>query len=130
MKVTRIPADTPILDGSNLTDGSVTFDKLADQTILYTNSDFQVVTSDKGKLIQIDKSSTSTTITIPDVSFSLSAGERIDFLWTGTTTGVTFVASGVTINATPGLKLRARYSAATLVCLSADNYVLIGDLIA
>lgn len=44
------------------------------------------------------------------------------------TTGVTVSASGVTVNGTPGLKLRAAYSSATLICLGTNNWVLIGDL--
>jgi len=32
------------------------------------------------------------------------------------------------VNGTPGLKLRAQYSAATLLCVGADTYVLLGDL--
>jgi hypothetical protein len=42
---------------------------------------------------------------------------------------VTISASSVTINATPGLKLRTQYSAATLLCLATDTYVLIGDTV-
>jgi hypothetical protein len=41
---------------------------------------------------------------------------------------VTVVADNATVNGTPGLKLRARYSAATLLCVGADDYVLLGDL--
>ena len=44
------------------------------------------------------------------------------------TTGVTVSASGTTVNGTPGLKLRAAYSSATLICLGTNNWVLIGDL--
>jgi hypothetical protein len=44
------------------------------------------------------------------------------------TTGVSVTATGVTLNGTPGLKLRAAYSSATLICLASNNWVLIGDL--
>jgi hypothetical protein len=44
------------------------------------------------------------------------------------TTGVSVNATGVTLNGTPGLKLRAAYSSATLICLASNNWVLIGDL--
>jgi hypothetical protein len=44
------------------------------------------------------------------------------------TAGVSVVATGVTLNGTPGLKLRAAYSSATLICLASNNWVLIGDL--
>jgi hypothetical protein len=85
------------------------------------------VNSDKGKLVSIDTTSGTVTITI-GTALALSAGERIDFSWIGATTLVTFTGVSTTINATPGLKLRARYSAATLVCLSTDVYLLVGDL--
>jgi hypothetical protein len=41
---------------------------------------------------------------------------------------VTVAADGVTLNGTPGLKLRARYSSGTLYCIGTNLYVLIGDL--
>lgn len=44
------------------------------------------------------------------------------------TSGVSVTASGTTVNGTPGLKLRAAYSSATLICLGTNNWVLIGDL--
>ncbi len=36
--------------------------------------------------------------------------------------------SGVTISATPGLKLRAQYSSASVVKLGTDSWLLVGDL--
>jgi hypothetical protein len=58
---------------------------------------------------------------------ALSAGQAIDLLQIGAGQ-VTVSASGVTVNATPGLKFRARYSSATLFCVGSNDYVLIGDL--
>jgi hypothetical protein len=83
--------------------------------------------TDNGKLVTIDTSSGAVTVTI-NTSLGLSAGQRIDFVWIGAATSITFSASSTTINATPGLKLRARYAAATLVCLSSNTYILVGDL--
>ena len=63
------------------------------------------------------------------VSTNLSAapvGTQIHLL--ALTTGVTVTATGTTVNGTPGLKLRAAYSSATLICLGTNNWVLIGDL--
>ena len=37
-------------------------------------------------------------------------------------------ASSVTINATPGLKARAQYSAMSLICTATNVYLLVGDL--
>ena len=64
-----------------------------------------------------------------DGSLDLNAGERIDILQLGAGQ-VTVVASSTTVSATPTLKLRAQYSAATLLCTGTDTYVLIGDLAA
>jgi hypothetical protein len=60
-------------------------------------------------------------------STGLSAGQAIDILQIGAGQ-VTVVASSVTVNSTPGLKLRTRYSSATLFCVGSNDYVLIGDL--
>ena len=64
-----------------------------------------------------------------NTSTALTAGQRIDIIQIGAGQ-TTIVATGVTINATPSLKLRAQYSAATLICLGSNDYILLGDLAA
>jgi hypothetical protein len=90
------------------------------QTAAYT-----LVTLDAGKLVTVSSSS-NLDVTV-NGSLDLSVGQRIDLLRLGTGE-VTVVADNATVNGTPGLKLRARYSAATLLCVAADSYVLLGDL--
>jgi len=81
--------------------------------------------SDLAKLVIIDSSSNAT-VTVNNI---LSNGDRIDILRKNSTGEVTFVeGSGVTINGTPGLKLRAQWSGATLVKLEANTWVVLGDL--
>jgi len=42
---------------------------------------------------------------------------------------VTVASDGTTtITSTPGLKLRAQYSAATLICTGTNTFTLVGDL--
>jgi hypothetical protein len=94
-----------------------------------TTSTDTPTSSDLGKLLTIDTTSGAVTVTI-NSSLGLAAGERIDFMWVNAATSVTFTASSVTLDGTPGLKLRERYSAATLVCTASNTYVLVGDLIA
>jgi hypothetical protein len=60
-------------------------------------------------------------------SLGLTAGQSIDLLQLGAGQ-VTVVASGTTVNGTPGLKLRTQYSAATVYCVGSNSYVVIGDL--
>lgn len=83
--------------------------------------------TDNGKLITVDTTSGTVAFTI-NSSLGLSAGQRIDFVWLGAATAVSFTASSVTLNGTPGLKIRARYGAATLLCVGSNTYVLLGDL--
>jgi len=82
--------------------------------------------SDLGKFVTVDTTSGAVSITINN-SLDLPVGGRIDFAWIGEASSVTFINTA-TVNATPGLKLRARYSAASLVCTASDTYLLVGDL--
>lgn len=93
------------------------------QTII-SGATYTPSSADVGKLIQLTNTS-AINITI-NTGLGLTAGQSIDFLRYGTGT-VTFSGTAVPV-ATPGLKIRDRYSAATLFCLSTDTYVLMGDL--
>jgi len=93
-----------------------------------TNTSVYLVSSDKGKIVTFNSSSNVTVYV--NTSTNLVAGDRIDILNLGSGT-VTISASGVTVNATPGLKLRAQYSGGSLICITDNSsYVLIGDLMA
>jgi hypothetical protein len=71
------------------------------------------------------------TVTIPtNSSVAFPIGTQIMFIQETAGT-VTFAGSaGVTVNATPGLKLRATYSSATLIKRNTDTWLLTGDLTA
>lgn len=122
---------SPLIKGdfSNATvdiNGSLTyrqaFNNQGSNTMVYLTS------SDKGKVVTFN---TSSNVTVYVNSFAnLVAGERVDLLNLGTGT-VSISGAGVTVNGTPGLKLRAQYSAASLLCTQSNmSYVLIGDLAA
>ena len=93
---------------------------IEDKTAAYT-----LLGSDAGYLITVTSGS-AVDVTV-NGSLDLLPGQRIDLLRLGAG-AVTVVASGATVNGTPGLKLRAQYSAATLLCVATDTYVLLGDL--
>jgi hypothetical protein len=95
------------------------------QTTQTETGSYTLLTADAGELIIVDSSS-NRDVTV-NGSLDLSVGQRIDLVRLGTGE-VTVVPSGATVNGTPGLKLRARYSAATLLCVATDTYVLLGDL--
>lgn len=115
----------PKSDSSNLASQSDVFGKA--QTLETKSDSYTLLTADAGKVIAMDKS-TAQTVTV-NGSLDLLTGQRIDVVQTGAGQ-VTFSASSATVNGTPGLKLRARYSAASLLCVGTDSYVLIGDLAA
>jgi hypothetical protein len=99
-------------------------DKLT--SISSKSTSYEIASTDLGKLIEM---SDGGTISIQDSS-SFPEGFIIDILQTGTSQ-VTVAGIGSTvINATPGLKLRTRWSSATLIKRSLDLWVLLGDLAA
>jgi hypothetical protein len=72
---------------------------------------------------------TSCTATIqPNSTTSIPIGSQIYLLGVGAGTYTIAPGSGVTLNGTPGLKLRAQWSAATLVKRGTDSWVLVGDV--
>jgi hypothetical protein len=84
-----------------------------------------VAADSDSKMVQLTSSS-SVTITVPPATFT--AGQQINLSRYGSGSVAVQGGSGVTVNATPSLNLRAQYSAATLVCIDSTNFVLYGDL--
>ena len=97
------------------------------QTIDAKNASYTAVSGDAGKIITLNVASANN-FTV-NTSTGLTAGQRIDIIQIGAGQ-TTVVASSVTINSTPTLKLRAQYSAATLICTASNTYILVGDLAA
>lgn len=97
------------------------------QTFSAQTGSYTLITSDAGKAVTFDSAS-AVNCTI-NGTLDLQVGQRIDVIQLGAGQ-VTFVASSATVNATPGLKVRARYSAATVLCVAADSYIVMGDLVA
>ena len=95
------------------------------QTASYT-----LTSTDAAKVITVTSSSAST-LTIPtNASAPLPVGTRIGIVQEGTGQVTVAGASGVTVNGTPGLKLRAQYSHAELLQVTTDSWVLYGDITA
>ena len=70
-------------------------------------------------------------MTIPaNSTVGYATGTTIDLAQLGAGQVTIAGAGGVTVNATPGLKLRARYAAATLIKLATDTWLAVGDLAA
>ena len=79
-------------------------------------------------LIEINAAG-GTTLTVPlNATTAFPVGTSIDILQVGAGQVTVAGAVGVTINSTPGLKLRTQWSSATLFKRGTDLWVLMGDL--
>jgi hypothetical protein len=85
---------------------------------------YTLAATDRNKLVTIDSSSTAN-FTVPSGVFSAGDVVYIARLGTG---AVAATASGTTVNGTPGLNLRARYSTAAIICIASNTFLLVGDL--
>lgn len=90
-----------------------------------TGTTYTLVAGDLNKLVTLSNAS-AITVTIPNGVFT--SGQQVNLQQIGV--GQVTVASDgtTTITSTPGLKLRAQYSAATLICTGTNTFTLIGDL--
>jgi hypothetical protein len=111
-------------DGTQTKEGVPSRTPIISKTADYTLS----ALSERDSLIEVDSSS-AVTITIPTNSaVAFPVGTTLDIL--GVNTGLITIAgdTGVTVNATPGLKLRTQWSSATLFKRATDSWVVYGDL--
>ena len=93
-----------------------------------TTTPYTLVATDLGKLITMN-ASTGMTLTIPaNTSVPFTIGDRVDVVQIGTGALEIAAAPGVTVNATPGLKLRTQWSSATMVKINTDQWIVMGDL--
>lgn len=84
--------------------------------------------NERDTIIEISSAS-ATTLTIPaDATLNFPVGTTLDIIRTGSGAVAIAGASGVTVNATPGLNLRAQWSSATLLKRAANTWLVYGDL--
>jgi hypothetical protein len=111
-------------DGTQTKEGVASRTPIIQKTASYTLS----ALTERDSLIEV-ASSSATTITIPaESSVNYPVGTSIDILQTSTGQVTIAAGAGVTVNATPGLKLRTQWSSASLLKRAADTWVVMGDL--
>jgi cytoskeletal protein CcmA (bactofilin family) len=113
-------------DGTQTKAGVPSITTIAAKTDSYTLSNL----NERDTIVEISKSS-ATTLTIPtNSSVAYPVGTTIDIIQTGTGQVTIAGAGGVTVNATPGLKLRTQWSSATLLKRAENTWLVYGDLTA
>ena len=86
------------------------------------------LTDGNNTMVELSNAS-AITVTVPlNSSVAFPVGSQINLLQTGAGQVTIVGASGVTVNATPGLKFRAQWSGASLIKRSTDGWVLVGDV--
>ena len=128
-----VTATSPITGGG--TSGTVTigYDAKAGTTLGFnaqTGTTYTFVAADASNKLVTTSNASAVTLTIPPSVFA--AGEQINVQSIGV--GLTTFAqgAGVTITSTGAVAtapvLRARYSAATVICTASNTFTVIGDL--
>jgi hypothetical protein len=114
-------------DGTQTKEGVPSRTPIVQKTASYALSTL----THRDSLIEVS-STDATTITIPeDSTVNYPIGTTLDILQTNTgQVTIAPVSGSVTVNATPGLKLRTRWSSATLMKRAANTWVVFGDLTA
>ena len=113
-------------DGTQTKEGTPSRTPIVQKTDSYTLS----ALTERDSLIEVAKA-TATTITIPlNSAVAFPVGTSIDILQTSTGQVTIAGDAGVTVNSTPGLKLRTQWSTATLFKRATNTWVVYGDLTA
>ena len=121
-----VAAATSTISAGNVTDARTFLGQGWFSTPVQTKTAaYTTVAGDKNSFIAVNAAS-NTTVTI---SNTLNPGDRIDFIQQGTGQVVFAAGSGVTLNAFgSATKTAGQYAAATVLCMAAGVYYLIGNV--
>lgn len=90
-----------------------------------TGTTYALVIGDRDKLVTLNNAS-AITLTIPNGVFSAGDSVNIQQIGAGQ---VTIANDGTTSFTGTGTKLRAQYSAATIICTGTNTFTVVGDLL-
>ena len=122
-------ATTDTLTNKTLTSPTITTPKITIDFNAQTGTSYSLVASDQDKLVTLSNAA-AITLTVPLSVFS--AGQLINIQQIGAGQVTLAAAVGVTITSTGATsaapKLRAQFSAATIVCTAANTFTVVGDI--
>jgi hypothetical protein len=121
-----------VLAKNSGTDLDFTWVEQDDTTLSFnaqTGTTYTLVTADLGKMVTLSNAS-GITLTVPPSVFASGNQINIQQIGAGQVTlaqgaGVTITSTGATASAP---KLRAQYSAATILCTGSNTFTILGDL--
>jgi hypothetical protein len=131
--ITGVTVTSPITGGGTSGTVAIGYDAKAGTTLGFnaqTGTTYTLVAADASNKLVTTSNGSPVTVTIPPSVFA--AGEQINVqsIGVGLTSfaqgaGVTITSTGATATAP---KLRARYSACTIICTAANTFTVVGDL--
>jgi len=121
-------ADSTIVDGDISATANIAQGKIADILTNAQAASYTLVLADKNKIVEMGVGSANDLTVPPNSSVAFPIGSQIQVLQTGTGKTRILAGAGVTVNATPGVFMRAQWSAVTLLKRASDTWVATGDL--
>jgi len=128
-----VTVTSPITGGGTSGTVNIAFDAKAGTTLGFnaqTGTTYTLVAADASNKLVTTSNASAVTVTVPPSVFA--AGEQINLqsIGVGLTTfaqgaGVTITSTGASASAPV---LRARYSAATIICTASNTFTIVGDL--
>lgn len=125
----KLTLTSSIVDADISSTANIALSKIADvSTNAQSGTTYTLVLADKNKVVELNNAS-AIALTVPtDATVAYPTGTQITLLQTGAGQVTIAGASGCTVNATPGLKMRAQWSSVTLLKRAANTWVAMGDL--
>jgi len=122
--VTASATGVAFSDGTQTKIGVPSISTISQKTDSYTLASL----TERDVILEISKASAAT-LTIPtDATVNYPVGTTLDIIQTDVGQVTIAGAVGVTVNATPGLKLRTQWSSATLLKRASNTWLVFGDL--
>ena len=131
--ITAVTAGTGLSGGGTSGAVTVSLDYTAAQTLTFnaqTGTTYTLVVGDAANKLVTLSNASGITLTVPPSVFSTGQQINIQAIGAGQVTlaqgaGVTITSTGATASAP---KLRAQYSAATVICTGSNTFTVIGDV--
>jgi len=125
---TSVSLTTPIIGVATGTSLNTTGNVISHNVPVAVVGALTLALTDDGTIIEKNDAS-GTTVTIPaNGSVAFPIGTQIVIVQTGAGQTTIAGAAGVTVNGTPGLKLRAQYSSCMCLKRNTDTWIVLGDL--
>ena len=126
--MTDVSAGTGISITHTPAEGSTATIALADVSTSAQTASYTLVLTDKNKIVEMNVASGNNLTVPPNSSVAFPVGSQINILQVGAGQTTVVQGAGVTVDAAPGLKLRTRWSYATLIKRAENTWVLVGDI--